>query len=97
MFSAKKINGQRLYDLARKGITVKRQPSEIEIYDIKILDYTWPFLKIEVQCSAGTYIRSLADDIGRKLGTGAYCDQLIRTKIGDYSLTDATSINNLKF
>lgn len=97
MFSAKKINGQRLYDLARKGITVERQPNEIEIYDIKILDYTWPFLKIEVQCSAGTYIRSLANDIGAALGTGAYCQELVRTKIGEYSLTDATNINNLKF
>ncbi len=133
MFSAKKINGQRLYDLARKGITVERQPNEIEIYDIKILDYpdfgateiadprfcpdsalvrnrgssifregksgqnrdTWPFLKIEVQCSAGTYIRSLADDIGRKLETGAYCDQLVRTKIGEYTLDKALNINNL--
>lgn len=95
MFSAKKINGQRLYELARKGIEVERQPSEIEIYKIKILDYTWPFLKIEVQCSAGTYIRSLAHDIGAKLGAGAYCEELVRTKIGDYSLDDAVTPQSL--
>ncbi len=92
MFSAKKINGQRLYELARKGIEVERQPNEIEIYKIKILDYSWPFLKIEVQCSTGTYIRSLAHDIGQKLKTGAYCHELVRTKIGEYSLDKAINI-----
>ncbi len=97
MFSAKKINGKRLYELARKGIEVERQANAIEIYKIKILDYSWPFLKIEVQCSAGTYIRSLAHDIGAKLKTGAYCDELVRTKIGKYSLKKATDINDLKF
>ena len=95
MFSAKKINGRRLYELARKGIEVERKPNAIEIYAIKILDYTWPFLKIEVQCSTGTYIRSLAHDIGEKLGVGAYCEELVRTKIGGYSLDNATNINNL--
>ncbi len=94
MFSAKKINGQRLYNLARKGIEVERQPNEIEIYKIKTLDYSWPFLKIEVQCSAGTYIRSLANDIGAKLGTGAYCAELVRTKIGKYSLNKAVKLPN---
>ncbi|OGH93582.1 MAG: hypothetical protein A2538_00630 [Candidatus Magasanikbacteria bacterium RIFOXYD2_FULL_41_14] len=94
MYSAKKINGQRLYDLARKGKTVKRQPSEIEIYDIKLLNYSWPNLKIEIICSAGTYIRTLAEDIGAKLKTGAYCQELIRTKIGDYNLNDAVEIKD---
>ena len=95
MFSAKKINGKKLYELARKGITVERKANEIKIYKIKILDYSWPFLKIEVQCSVGTYIRSLADDIGKKLGTGAYCDELVRTKIGKYSLEDAVTPQSL--
>lgn len=96
MFSAKKINGQRLYTLARKGIEVERQPNEIEIYKIKLLDYTWPVLKIEVQCSAGTYIRTLAHDLGQKLGTGAFCQELVRTQIGDYLLTNATNLDTLK-
>lgn len=96
MFSAKKINGQRLYDLARKGIEIERKPNEIDINKIKVLKYTWPILKIEVQCSAGTYIRTLAHDIGQKLGTGAYCQELIRTKIGNYLLKKAINLENLK-
>jgi tRNA pseudouridine55 synthase len=84
MFSAKKIGGKKLYELARKGITIERQPAEVEIYRINLLEYSWPFLKIEIQCSAGTYIRSLAYDIGQKLGTGAFCAQLERTAIGPY-------------
>ena len=63
MYSAKKINGKKLYELARQGKIIERQSTPIEIYDIKLLEYTWPILKIEVNCSAGTYIRSLAHDI----------------------------------
>jgi len=89
MFSAKKINGVRLYKLARQGKEVERQSSEIEIMDIKILEYCYPTLKIEVECSAGTYIRSLAHDIGQKLEVGAYCEELVRTRIGEFKLEDA--------
>ena len=91
MYSAKKINGKKLYELARQGITIERKPSDIEIYEINLLEYTWPILKIEVKCSAGTYIRSLANDIGQKLGVGAYCSALTRTAIGDYKLENALS------
>jgi len=97
MYSAKKINGQKLYDLARKGITVKRKKNKIQIYNLKLLDYNYPMLKIEVECSAGTYIRTLANDIGKKLGCGAYCEELERIKIGNYDLKNASNINNLKF
>lgn len=96
MFSAKKIDGQRLYDLARKGIIVERQPNEITIFDIKLLNYTYPNLSIEVSCSTGTYIRTLAQDIGQKLGVGAYCEHLRRTKIGQYIVEDAIKIADLK-
>lgn len=96
MFSAKKIGGKKLYDLARAGKTVERQPCPIEIFSIQLLAYAWPRLKIAVQCSPGTYIRTLAEDIGAKLGTGAYCEQLTRTKIGDYNLEQAISIASLK-
>lgn len=89
MFSAKKIDGQRLYALARAGIEVKREPNTIHIYSLKLISYTWPKLSVEVACSAGTYIRTLAHDIGNKLGTGAYCETLTRTSIGNYLLTDA--------
>lgn len=97
MFSAKKINGQRLYKLARQGIEIERQPNEIEIYKIKLLDFTWPILTIEVQCSAGTYIRTLAHDIGVKLGTGAYCHELVRTQIGEYLLKNAINIKDASY
>ncbi len=92
MYSAKKINGQCLYDLARKGITIERQPNEITIFDIKLLDYTYPNLSIEVICSTGTYIRTLAYDIGNKLEVGAYCQELRRTSIGQYNVADAQKI-----
>ncbi len=91
MYSAKKVSGKRLYMLARQGEEIKRDPVEIEIYNLKIIDYTWPILKIEVTCSAGTYIRTLADDLGRKLGVGAFCKELIRTAIGDYHVQESVS------
>ncbi len=92
MFSAKKIDGQRLYDLARKGITVERQPNEITIFDIKLLNFNYPDLSIEVTCSTGTYIRTLAYDIGNKLGVGAYCQELRRTAIGQYNVDKAIKL-----
>ena len=92
MFSAKKRNGQRLYTLARKGIEVERKPNQVEITGIHLLEYSWPLLTIEVECSAGTYIRTLAQDIGEKLGTGAYCQELTRTRIGPYSLSNAINL-----
>ncbi len=95
MHSAKSVNGVRLYKLARQGKTVERQPNEIEILNIKILKYSWPHLEIEVQCSAGTYIRTLAEDIGTKLGVGAYCEELTRNKIGEYSIENALLITSL--
>ena len=94
MYSAKKINGQRLYKLARAGKTVDRLAEDITIHEIKFLDYNWPDLKIEVKCSAGTYIRVLARDIGDALGTGAYCLELRWTKIGEYDVADAVLATN---
>jgi len=89
MYSAKKVNGKKLYELARQGKEIERQPVEIEIYEIKLLDYIWPELKIQIKCSPGTYIRSLASDIGGELGCGAYCQELERTAIGEYSIKNA--------
>lgn len=97
MYSAKKIDGQRLYKLARQGKVIERRPTAIEIYDIKLLNYAWPKLEIEVACSAGTYIRTLARDIGEKLGVGGYCEALCRTKIGPYALSDAKSVEDITF
>ena len=95
MYSAKKIAGKKLYELARKGQIIERQPSLLTIYKIDLIDYAWPLLKLTVSCSTGTYIRSLARDLGEKLGCGAYMAELRRTKIGDYSVTKAVNPDEL--
>jgi len=89
-FSAVKINGRRAYDLARKGIEVEMPVRKVKIYEIQILEYNWPVLKIRAKVSSGTYMRTLGEDIGEKLGTGAYLTGLRRTKIADYNVEDAT-------
>lgn len=95
MFSAKKIKGKKLYELARKGKSVKRDPADIFIHKIKLLYYKWPQAFILVQVSSGTYIRALARDVGRVLGSGACLQKLKRTKIGDFSLTEAKSLDKI--
>ena len=97
MFSAKKIKGKKLYKLARKGIEVKREANDIIIHKIELIAFYWPFLEIKVNSSSGTYIRSLALDIGQKLKTGAYLEDLQRTKIGEYVLENALELENLDF
>lgn len=96
MYSAKKVGGKKLYELARKGVQIERKAERIEIYDIKLLKYKWPLVKIKVRCSSGTYIRSLAHDIGKALGCGAYLKELERTAIGKYSVKDAKEIAGMK-
>ena len=88
-FSAIKINGERAYKLARKGEDFEIPSREIEIYHIEIIDYHYPELKIRCEVSSGTYIRTLAEDIGEELGTGAYLTALRRTKIANYDVKDA--------
>ncbi len=95
VFSAKKVRGRKLYELARKGIKVEPKPQKVKIYEISILEYKFPYLKIKVKCSSGTYIRSLANDIGKKLGCGAYVDELVRTKIGEFSIEKAVDLSKL--
>lgn len=95
MFSAKKVGGTRLYKLARQGKEVERKKVTIEIYSLKLLKYEFPYLEVEVKSSAGTYIRTLAKSIGEKLGTGAYCHELTRTAIGDFSIQMAKNVDNL--
>lgn len=96
MFSAVKMGGVPLYKLARQCMEVERKPRDVEIYSIDITNITLPFIGINVICSAGTYIRSLAFDIGRKLGCGAHLVSLRRMKSGIFSLKDSISINDLK-
>ncbi|MBQ6487287.1 tRNA pseudouridine(55) synthase TruB [Candidatus Saccharibacteria bacterium] len=91
-FSAIKINGERAYKLARKGADFEIPSREVEIFRLEILDYSYPTLKIRCHVSSGTYIRTLAEDIGKKLGTGAYLTALRRTKIGNYRIEDAKKV-----
>lgn len=89
MFSAIKINGQRAYKLARAGETVEMPIRTVTIYSLEMLDYSYPELKIRAHVSSGTYIRTLAADIGQIVGAGAYCSQLRRTKISDWTVESA--------
>lgn len=99
MFSAKKVQGKKLYDLARKGIEIERQPVLVEL-QTTLLRYEYPELEIKVACSKGTYIRSLAHDIGQMLGCGAHLSTLTRTRSGPFLLENCIpqeSIKNLSF
>lgn len=89
IFSAVKVGGERAYKLARRGETPAMPPRQVEIYSLEILDYAWPTLRLRAHVSSGTYIRTLAADIGRALGTGAYVKTLRRTKVGDFRVADA--------
>ena len=91
-FSAIKVNGQRAYKLARAGKDFEIPSRKVTIYKIEILDYEYPILKIRCHVSSGTYIRTLAKDIGEALGIGAYCLELRRIKIGEYDVKDAEKL-----
>jgi tRNA pseudouridine55 synthase len=86
IYSAIKVNSQRAYKLARKGEEVEIPLRNITIYSLELIDYSYPELKIRTHVSSGTYIRTLAQDIGQTLKTGAYCSELRRTKIADYDV-----------
>lgn len=96
MYSALKVNGQKLYELARKGIIIDRKPREITIYSIDLIDYKNDTFSIRVKCSSGTYIRTLAEDIGTKLNTDTVLTKLVREQIGNYKLSNAASIDTIK-
>lgn len=95
MHSALKVNGQRLYELARKGIEIERKSRLINIFDIKILSIDLPFVIMEVTCSKGTYIRSLCYDIGRKLNCGATMWNLQRKASGSFNIEDSIGLDKL--
>jgi len=95
MYSAIKKNGQPLYKLARKGMTVKRTARTLTIQSIKLKNIHLPFLDLNVSCSKGTYIRTLCDDIGQALGVGAHMVSLERTRIGSFRIEDAVSLDEL--
>ena len=92
MYSALKVNGKKLYELAREGKTVERKPRPVHFYEIEILDISFPLVHFRVTCSKGTYIRTLCHDIGEKLGCGAAMESLLRTKVGRFTLDDAITL-----
>lgn len=95
MYSALKVNGKKLYDLAREGVEIERKKRKVNIYDIELLDFAFPKATIRVTCSKGTYIRTLVDDIGEKLGTLAYVNELARVRVGDFDIKDAIKSEDL--
>jgi tRNA pseudouridine55 synthase len=96
LFSACKVDGKRAYDLARKGSDMQLEPKQIRIDNIELLEYELPKIRIRVTCGKGTYIRSLARDIGEALESGAYLSELIRTRVGEFKLTDCIKIEAIE-
>ena len=99
MFSAAHYKGKRLYHLARKGIEVKRNPKKVKIYQLNLINFyqgVTPIVKFEVICSKGTYIRTLCNDIGDELGCGAHLSNLVRKKVGNFSIEDSLNLEELK-
>ncbi len=96
MYSALKVNGKKLYELARAGKEVERLPRPVEIYEIRILEMELPRVKFSVHCSKGTYVRTLCDDIGRKLGCGGAMEHLLRTRVGQFGLRDAVPLSEIQ-
>jgi tRNA pseudouridine55 synthase len=94
-FSAIKIAGKPLYKHARKGNSIVIEPRQVEIFDIEIISIELPFVDLSVHCSKGTYIRSLARDLGENLRVGAYMKELRRTAIGEYSVDDAVTVERV--
>jgi len=92
IYSAINIGGQRAYNLARAGKKVEMPERQVTVYSLEIVDYTYPELQIRTHVSSGTYVRSLAEDIGKELGTGAYCSKLRRTNIANWSVNQSKSL-----
>ena len=96
LYSAIKHNGKRLYELARSGIEVERKPRKVDIFSLEIVDLQLPVVTIEVVCGKGTYMRSLAYDLGQALGTGAYLKNLVRLRNGIFDISGAISLPQLE-
>jgi tRNA pseudouridine55 synthase len=96
MYSAVKVGGEKLYKLARKGLEIERPERVVEIYDIKILAVDFPFFDLSVCCSKGTYVRTLCEDIGNRLGTGAHLVALKRTGVGLLDIRESVTLDELE-
>lgn len=95
MYSALKVNGRKLYELAREGKVVERKARSVRIEEIEILEVKLPVIKMRVVCSKGTYIRTLCDDIGKKAGCGAAMKSLIRSRVGSFLIEDALTLDKV--
>jgi tRNA pseudouridine55 synthase len=94
-FSAMKIQGQRAYKLARRGESVEMKSRTVMVYSLEILEYTWPLLRVNIECGRGTYIRAIARDLGDLLGVGGYLTQLRRTFVGQFTSNRAVTLEML--
>jgi tRNA pseudouridine55 synthase len=94
MYSAKKVGGKKLYELARKGIEIPREPNKVEL-TTTLLAYDYPTIDVHIKCSKGTYIRSVAFELGEKLGTGAYLSELKRLASGPFRIEECVEYNDL--
>ena len=95
MYSALKVQGKPLYKLARSGVEVEREPREVEILDLQLLDFEPPRLRLGVLCGKGTYVRTIAHDLGEHLGCGAHLERLVRTAVGRFVVEDAVPLQRL--
>ncbi len=93
--SAVHVAGRRAYQLAREGETLHLPPRPVTIHDIQLLRYDWPVVEIDVHCGSGTYIRSIARDVGEALGVGGYCSALVRTAVGPFTLDNAVPLEDV--
>lgn len=96
MYSALKVGGKKLYEMAREGIEIERKPRPVHFYDIEVMEMELPRVKIRVHCSKGTYIRTLCHDIGEKLGCGGCMEQLLRTRVERFELLGARKLSQIQ-
>ena len=96
MYSALKVNGKKLYELARSGQVVERKSRRVKIHDIRLLEVSLPRVLMSVTCSKGTYIRTLCDDIGEKLGCGGCMEELTRTRAGRFTVSDSRTLEEIR-
>ena len=95
IFSAVKVNGRRAYAIARKGDEVSIPPRSVHVHAIEVTKYAWPFVRIDIECAKGFYVRSLARDVGIRLGVGGYCTEIRRTAVGPFTLEMASTLEDL--
>lgn len=94
-FSALKVDGKPAYALARKGRPVELEPRRVRVYGLEVMEYSWPLLRLRVDCGRGFYVRALARDIGQALGCGGYLTELRRTRVGEYRVEEGVQLDSL--